>query len=805
MIVEERKNITTNGTLVRGSLLSYQLDTYGFYGRTETENISIKVYEQGVVRVRISQKEKFDDFNYALSNDLNPKSIDFLEKEDSIIISTGKIEVSIMKAPFRVTFRNEKGEIINEDDASFGTSWIGEQVTTYKKLQPNEKFIGLGEKTGPLNKKGRGYQNWNTDQFGYGVEADPLYCSIPFYMGVHSGVSYGIYLNNSYKTNFNFGASNNRFSSFSADAGDMDYFFIHYGTINEIIGAYSRITGKMSLPPKWSLGYQQCRYSYYPEAEVLNTAQTFRDKEIPADVIVLDIHYMERYKIFTWDKERFPCPETMIEKLKSLGFKVVVMCDPGIKVEDGYAAYEDGLDKDVFIKYPDGTNYEGEVWPGWCHFPDFTKPEVRDWWTDQLKSYSELGIEGFWNDMNEIATWGQTLPELIEFDMDGEKGTTRNARNVYGMMMAKSTWEGAKENLKGKRPFNLTRAGFAGIQKYAAVWTGDNVASDEHMLLGMRMLNSMGLSGVPFAGFDAGGFVGNASENLFARWISMAAFTPFFRGHSNVNTKSSEPWAYGEHTEEISRNYISLRYRLMPYIYSAFYEASETGTPVNRSLAINYTHDEKIYLEAYENEFLFGDSILVAPVSSEKEIEKIYLPKGKWYDFFTDEIFEGNKETLVECPVEKLPVYVKASSIIPVQSQVNSNQEKPKDQLEIHLYKGNEANSFVYYEDDGESYDFEKGQYYKRTLNYEPASSLLTFGSVQGKYKTNFNEVKLYFHGFESSEIKKLEISKEDYHFIHPLSNFDPLATSVHGDHKITDLPYTTFKLKNDQFSITWK
>ena len=624
-------------------------------------------------------------------------------------------------------------------------------------------------------------------------------------MGIHHQLSYGIYLNNSYKTHFNFGASTNRFSSFSADAGDMDYFFIHYQSIQEIIAAYSRLTGRMNLPPKWSLGYQQCRYSYYPEAEVLNTAQTFRDKEIPADVIVLDIHYMEQYKIFTWDKERFPCPETMINKLKELGFKVVVMCDPGIKVEQGYAAYEDGLENDVFIKYPDGTNYEGEVWPGWCHFPDFTKPETRNWWSEQLKSYSDIGIEGFWNDMNEIATWGQSLPELIEFDFEGEKGTTRKARNIYGLMMAKSTWEGSIKNLKGKRPFNLTRAGFAGIQKYAAVWTGDNVASDEHMLLGMRMLNSMGLSGIPFAGFDAGGFIGNASENLFARWISMAAFTPFFRGHSNVNTKSSEPWAYGEHTEEISRNYISLRYRLMPYIYSAFNEASKTGLPINRSLAINYTFDEQVYHEAYENEYLFGPNLLVAPVSSEKEIEKIYLPEGEWFDFFTDKKYTGAQEILIECPIEKLPVFAKASSIIPIQSQTYNQQENPVSVLEIHLYKGKSESSFIYYEDDGESMAFESGQYYQRKITYHPQTHQLIFGAVEGNFTSDFKEVKLYFHGFELNELSSLATIQEDYRFITPLSNFDPIDTSHHEDYKISNLPMTMFKLQNNEFSIQWK
>ncbi|MFY0624687.1 MAG: glycoside hydrolase family 31 protein [Reichenbachiella sp.] len=804
MIAEDNKKIISQRNSSIGSLSSYDLDIFGIHCKTETENIRVEVYDEGIIRVRSTRNEDFEENPYGLLDSISKKSFDYLDKDDCIIISTDMVEVTIEKCPFRISFRNKRGEVINEDEASFGTSWIGDQVTTYKKLQPNEKFIGLGEKTGPLNKKGMGFQNWNTDHFGYDVTTDPIYCSIPFYIGVHSQLCYGIYFNNTHKTHFNFGASNNRFSSFSADAGDMDYFFIYNDSVHEIINSYTELTGKMTLPPKWALGYQQCRYSYYPELEVLSTAQTFREKQIPADVIVLDIHYMDKYKTFTWDGERFPDPQSMINKLKDLGFKVVVMCDPGIKVEEGYHTYEDGIKNDVFIKYPDGENYEGQVWPGWCHFPDFTNHKTREWWGEQLRAYSDIGVEGFWNDMNEIATWGQSLPELIEFDFEGNPASTRKARNIYGMMMAKSTFEAAKKNLGGSRPFNLTRAGFAGIQQYAAVWTGDNVASDEHMLLGMRMLNSMGLSGIPFAGFDAGGFIGNASESLFARWISMAAFTPFFRGHSNVNTKSSEPWTYGEHSEEISRNYISLRYRLMPYIYSVFQEATKTGMPINRSLAINYTHDENVYMEAYENEFLFGSSILVAPVSSKKELEKIYLPKGKWYDLFDDKAYEGSSETIVECPVEKLPVFVKESAILPMQSSISSNQELSSEILELHLYRGSVYGEFKFYEDDGNSYGYESGEYYSRTISYYPKTNSLEFSKVVGIFESHFKKVKVYFHGFNETELEKLPTEREDYHFIFPLSNFDPIEMGKHKDYKAEAVEFATFDLKKEEFSISW-
>jgi alpha-glucosidase len=413
-----------------GALVNFTQSGSEISGTTTNGNFRITVFNESVFKVSISKNE-FENFSYAVVGTPEAINIKIEENDSTLTLITTAARLVITKNPVRFSLQTLAGKVINEDD-TFGTAWNGEQVTTYKKLQPNERFIGLGEKTGGLDRKGHAYQNWNSDAYGYGSGSDPLYCSTPFYMGIHQELVYGVFFDNSYKSFFNFGASNNRFASFSADAGEMTYYLIHAATVSEIIKHYTFLTGRMELPPVWSIGYQQCRYSYYPDKEVITLAKTFRDKDIPADAIVFDIHYMDKYKIFTWDGKNFSDPKGLIDFLKQQGFEVVVMCDPGIKVEPGYKIYDDGVKQDVFIKYPDGENYQGQVWPGWCHFPDFTKPATRAWWTEQFKDYVALGVEGFWNDMNEIATWGHSLPENLEFDFEGAKATTRRGRNLYG-------------------------------------------------------------------------------------------------------------------------------------------------------------------------------------------------------------------------------------------------------------------------------------------------------------------------------------------------------------------------------------
>ncbi|MEQ9404821.1 MAG: glycoside hydrolase family 31 protein [Cyclobacteriaceae bacterium] len=791
---------------IAGNLQSYSTCENGIELKTEGLSYHIIFYSPSIVRVH-QFNGNIDQNPYSVVQSPTDTSFTIEDNETNLLIVSEKLDVAINKAPILITFLSKDGKVINQDEKGLGTERQGEQVTVYKTLQKNEKFVGLGEKTGALNRRGKGYQNWNTDHFAYGIEADPIYASIPFYIGIHDEASYGIFVDNSYKSHFNFGASNNRFSSFSVDSGDMNYYFFS-GSVAEIIESYTWLTGRMTLPPLWSIGYQQCRYSYYPDTEVLDVAKKFRDKKIPADVIVLDIHYMDEYKIFSWDKERFPYPDQMIELLKEMGFEVVVICDPGIKTEKGYKPHETGSKEDIFLKYPDGVLYEGEVWPGWCNFPDFTKEKARTWWAEMLKIYTDIGIKGFWNDMNEIATWGQMLPENIVFDFDGGGGTTRKGRNIYGLQMARSAFEGAKANLDNQRPFNLTRAAFAGIQRYSALWTGDNVANDDHMFLGVRMVNSLGLSGVAFSGYDVGGFAGNGQSNLFARWVQLGAFSPFFRGHSMINSHDSEPWSYGEEVEEISNNYIRLRYKLLPYIYNSFLIASEKGLPIARSLSIDYTHDDSIYETEFENQYLFGSSILVAPIRSTESFLKVYLPEGEWYEFFTDEQLEGENELIREYTLEHLPLFVKSSSIIPVYADTKENSKNIGEKLEIHIYNGTDSNEFDYYEDDGQSYDHLEGCFHRRKIRFDPGEKCLTLQKTEGSYTGKMKRLRLIFHGFNAGELEGLKtnnsLKDDSYSYVNPISNFDPFEKGYRDKLKIDNVQTIEIEYHSEEMVFSW-
>lgn len=736
--------------------------------------VQVSVYNDSVIRVRMDRQPLGDDFSYAV---VGRPSFSGVVKEagDQISITTRLIQARIHKRPFSISFYTPDGQAINEEESGLTTSWVDNTVTAYRKMQAEERFIGLGEKNGALDRAGTAYTNWNSDVFGYRTDQDPLYSTIPFYIGVHHGLEYGIFLDNTYQSDFNFGASNNRFSSFAARGGEMNYYFIHAPSVAGIIQAYTGLTGRMHMPPLWSLGYQQNRYSYYPDQEVLRIAQTLRERKIPADGITLDIHYMDAYKLFTWDKTRFPDPDGLVRKLKEQGFQLTVINDPGIKVEKGYAAYESGVQDDVFIKYADGQLYMGQVWPGWCHFADFTSEKGRSWWKRRLKSYVDVGVAGFWNDMNEIATWGQKMPDNVLFDFDGHGTTHKQAHNVYGLEMVRASYEGARSAMH-KRPFILTRAGYAGLQRYAAIWTGDNRAEDDHMLAGVRIMNSLGLSGVPFTGMDIGGFTGNASVGLYTRWMQVGAFLPYFRNHTAVNTKSAEPWAFGEEALEVSRNYINLRYRLLPYIYSVFYEAAVSGLPVMRSLAINYTDDVRVYDARFQQQFQLGDAFMIAPFESGAQYGAVYFPAGGWYDLYTDEQVAGGQVKVNTLGMHELPVYVKAGSIVPMQSLVQTTAERPNDTLYLHVYKGDSANAIVYYEDDGQTYDYEKGVYYKRAIHYDHQ---LVLDKVEGSYTSKFSEISLILHGFGPLQQVKVNGSVQSLgfsgiSFLSPISRFDP-------------------------------
>ncbi|MDP1622239.1 MAG: glycoside hydrolase family 31 protein [Bacteroidales bacterium] len=752
----------TNLSVTAGKVKSILRTEHGLIIRADNAFAQIYSYSPTVIRFRITQHEPEDDFSHAVIRKPSSFFRDLKESRDSSIALTDSLQVVIYMNPMRFSVRTLKGEVISEDYANLPVSWLGTEVTTYKKLFSDEKFLGLGEKTGNLDKRGNSFENWNSDVPAYAINHDPLYQSIPFFIGIHGKVTYGIFLDNSYRTKFNFGASTDeQYSSFSAADGEMNYYLFGTSGVSGIIRDYTWLTGRMSLPPYWSLGYQQCRWSYFPESQVMGIAQQFRDRQIPCDVIYLDIDYMDSYKIFTWDKERFPQPQTMIGKLNAMGFHVVTIVDPGIKVEKGYFAYDEGVKNNYFAKYPDGSNYTGSVWPGRCHFPDFTSETVRKWWGASFNSLTDPGVEGFWNDMNEPSAWGQSIPNIVQFDGDGGKAPMSKVHNIYGLEMSRATFEGTKTLMKGKRPFVLTRAGYAGIQRYSAVWTGDNEATDDHMMLSARMITGLGLSGVSFTGPDVGGFMGNPTEELYTRWMSMGVYTPLFRNHSAWDTKSKEPWSFGLNVERMVKEMVEQRYRLLPYIYSAFYESTLTGLPVARSLAINFPFDEKIYWRKYQNQYLFGDNILVAPVSANQNSAKVYLPAGGWYRLSNGEFYKGNSEVNVDAPLDDLPVFVKSSGIIPMQSVIQYTAQKPSHIMELHIYNGDQTNTLVYYEDDGETYQFESGQYFRRRITFDPVRRQINFSKTEGNHLSRFTTIRLVLHSFD--DVMTLNSAGKEY------------------------------------------
>ena len=725
--------------------------------------LNIYVLESNIIRFRYTNKNSFSPVpSYAVIWDGNKEAkFSFNETDTGYELNTEELKVIITKNPCRISVYDKDGNLINEDEPSFGVSFDGNEVRCYKKLFPEENFYGLGEKTGELNRKGTQYTMWNSDVPFYSKVQDPLYVTLPFFMGIREKKAYGIFFDNTYKSTFCMGAGNDRFYWFGADGGEMDYYFIYGPEMKKIITSYTEITGRMKLPPLWALGYQQCRWSYYPESEVRSVADNFRNRNIPCDVIYLDIDYMDGYRVFTWDKERFPEPEKMLSDLKKQGFKIIPIIDPGVKADNNYHMAKEGLEKDLFAKYPDGTLYRGEVWPSWAYFPDFTKEETKVWWAGKLSGMLDQGIKGFWNDMNEPAVWGKFVPDIVEFYNYGYGADHKKIHNVYALEMAKAT-NIATEN-SSERHFVLTRAAYAGIQRYSAVWTGDNVADGDHLLLACLMPQSMGISGIPFIGSDVGGFGGYPSQNLYARWMQLGAFTPFFRGHSCTGFQAKEPWNMGDEIERITGEAIKLRYRFLPYLYNEFYNAAQTGLPIMRPMFLNYQDDAECYTNDATRQFMIGENLLVAPVVNENDVfKKLYLPKGRWMSFDEGKIYEGNRWIIVDAPLSKIPLFIKEGAVIPLQDWQNYVGEKEITEYEYRVFPG-EFSSYSLYEDDGISYKYREGAYSITEITVEkewPEALIISYKKPYDKYESRIKSLK--FKIYDMGEPENVSLSGDN-------------------------------------------
>jgi len=744
-----------------------------FYFSDGDAKVEVVVVTDEIIRVRLAPHSVFlDEFSYAVPK-LEQKAVVFAltEDENEFQVSTSVINCHIRKKDFFISFSDSQDHITSadavpmhwEENVKFG----GYYVFCTKTRAAEESFFGLGDKPTEFNLRGKRLKNWNTDAYSFAWNQDPLYRSIPFYISLNEGIAHGIFFDNTFKAHFDFGAEDPTKTSFWADGGEMQYYYIHGPHMMDVVKSYHILTGTHPMPPLWALGYHQCRWSYYPESKVKKIANSFRENKIPCDGIYLDIDYMDGYRCFTWNKKYFPDPKKMIKELAADGFKTVVIIDPGIRVDDNYSVFKEGKKNRYFCRRCDDYFMEGHVWPGRCQFPDFTNPEVREWWAGLFDELVQMGVAGVWNDMNEPAVFGAgTFPDDVRHQYDGHRGSHRKAHNIYGMQMVRATYEGLRKTMKNKRPFTITRAGYSGVQRFSSVWTGDNVASWEHLKLGNIQCQRLSVSGISFCGTDIGGFSGEPDGELFTRWIQMGTFSPFMRAHSAGDTKEREPWSFGEPYTSINRKFIELRYRLLPYLYSIFWEHHRYGFPILRPIVMH--EQEELSNHFRQDEFTYGDKILICPVLEPGQTTRIvYLPKGKWYHFWTNEVIEGGREVTIPTPLETMPIFIKAGSVIPEYPVMQYVGEKEIEEVKLNVYYSDyEVNSFLF-EDYGETFAYEQDIYLEKKFVVKDKPNKLTIQqSMEGLYTPRYENYEIKIIGLPFKPVRIVADNKEVKDFV---------------------------------------
>lgn len=609
----------------------------------------------------------------------------------------------------------------------------GEKSRFTIDIAEGTSLYGTGEVHGDLERQGSKTFLYNCNNYGYDRYSNSLYQSHPWIMGVRKdGTAFGVIADTTWRSEISLQEN----ITFTSEAPEFRVIIIDRESPQAVLKGLAEMTGTMDLPPLWALGYQQCRFSYFPDEKVRRLADEFRERKIPCDVIWIDIDYMDGYRVFTFDEEKFPHPEETNRYIKSKGFKGVWMIDPGVKVEKGYGIFDSGMEEDVWVKTKDGEDYQGQVWPGKCVFPDYTRPETQKWWADLHKDFMSYGIDGIWNDVNEpsVKEETRTMPD-DNWHRGGEgllPGPHVKYHNVYGMLMVKATRDGILAANPDKRPFVLTRASHLGGHRYAATWTGDNRGRWDHLKMSIPMSLNLGLSGQPFNGPDVGGFAGRTEADLFGHWISLGAFYPFSRGHANKGTNDKEPWQFGPEVEEVSRTALQRRYRLMPYFYTLFHEASQNGMPVMRPAFFADPRDASLREE--DEAFLLGKDLLIIP----KWAEGTSLPKG--YAHSVSLVGEDAGGDPYQCDIR-----IRSGSIVPLTKVMQSTTEfDHKDlTLMICLDEKGEAEGQLY-EDANDGFGYQKGEFRFTTFKAKQSGDgLIITQSNEGNFATGQRDIKV--------------------------------------------------------------
>ncbi len=763
-----------------GAIVSFQRNDDGITFRSDDNSeVRLTILAPDLIRVRASFAKPIParDHSWAIAKDTwNPSRWTLKNTDESVTISTDELQVIVRRSPLLIEFRDARThQLINADEqpmaydakevfaAMMFDPQSGPFVAASKKLGFDEHFYGLGEKAARLDKRRGFFTNWNSDTPGYTEGKDPIYQTIPFYIGLQRGVAYGIFFDNSYRSYFDFGRSSQERAWFGAEGGELNYYFFYGPHIKKILGRYADLTGHMPLPPLWALGNQQSRWSYYPDTMVEEVARQYRQHDLPLDVIHLDIHYMDGYRVFTFDPKRFPNPKALAEKLGQQGVKLVTIVDPGVKAppprggqDQPYLVFEEGSQKNFFQHRRNGQLFVPRVWPGESVFVDYTLPEARRWWGDLHRIYTDNGIAGIWNDMNEPSDFidqsGKNQLDVVSFD-EGEKTTHAKNRNTFALLMARATYEGLERLRPDRRPYVITRAGYAGIQRYATMWTGDTNSTWEALALNIPMFTTLGLSGEPFVGSDVGGFIGRGNGELLVRSYQVGFLAPFCRNHKVMDGYDQEPWRFGKYYEDIIRRFLKLRYELLPFLYTVLEEAHRTGVPVFRPLVLNYPDDPNTY--NIDDQFMIGDDLLVAPILKPDLTRRlVYLPAGKWYDYWTNKQIEGGTMIPIEAPLETVPMFVRAGAMIPTAPPRNYIGEKPADPITFNIYPTESGSaSAALYEDDGLSPAYKTGMFLRTTLSVKRVRNRFEVSTdkTEGQYNADPRRFNFVIKGSQSS------------------------------------------------------
>ena len=699
--------------------------------------ITLTMFENDIVKVFIGDKYEESISTNGVVDDLGKG--EFIVEEDSnfVIVKGTKVLTFVDKNTTEISFKDLEGNIINED---FQPSFKDEEGNVYiSKVNDCLAYYGLGEKGGDLNKKGCYTENFNTDDPETDDDSVTYYKTIPFYVALKEEATYGIFFDNSFRSYFDMGKEMGDRIFFGAIGGQIQYYFIPGENIKEVVKNYTALTGRMEMPPLWSLGYQQCRFSYFSQEEVRELVKTFEEKDIPLDVVYLDIDYMDGFRVMTFKTPNFDDAAGLISDLKEKGIRTITIIDPGVKVDEEYDVFKRGKEGNHFTKKLDGEMFIGAVWPGDSAFPDFSNKDCREWWKSELKKFiSEHGMDGIWNDMNEPCVFNndhKTMLETCLHNSDNGVIEHKEFHNRYGFEMSRCSKEAQEELHPNERGFSMTRATYAGGQRYSSVWTGDNMSLWSQMRMSISMNANLGISGFSFVGNDVSGFGLDSSEELFIRWMEMGPFIPIFRNHSNMYTRRQEPWAFGPRAEKIAKKSIELRYELLPYIYDLYYISHKEGLPIFRPMIMEYEKD--MNLLNMREQFMLGENMLVAPVLYEGERSKtVYLPKGSWFNYFTMEKLQGGKWYKLPCELDEILVFVKEGAIIPTYNKKFRNVKERPNNILLKVF-GENAKGF-HYNDDGHTMEYLEGKY-----------TYMDIKVVDGK-----EELKLINNGYSIEEIE---------------------------------------------------